>query len=346
MVKRLLLVVAAIGVGILVGGLVTAAEGQATVTSPFVVTDDGAHITAENNVVKVIFHYKALSSEYSNRSGGSIYALFDKATDPGCLKNLVQVIAYGSGGSTPSHAGIGGFGSTKAHASMTKPTSSVSATSDNGTKGVLKYKSVSQYADGTVHASFTYNVGAFYSVHKVWTVRPTGLISLTVTYTMLVDHWTDDPNMNFMVSRDYGFRRIGWYGHDWTATQCTGVGSNGWLDPANKWTYQAVGPTDADKDVGTKHVQQYQADGAQSGVSLLIATGPGGYESSGLFAFGFAEWGSVGQITGEFSNYRTAAYGHALRWGSWYASNGAVARFKFVKAGVSWTDNYSISMQH
>ena len=325
-------------------------------TGAFTVTDDTVYgkITAENAVIRVVWGYKLLASEYNNRGGGSIYGLFDKVTDPGCEHNLVQLIAYGSGGSSPSHAGIGGLGATKASVNFVS-----GAITEVNSKGKLLSKSVQTLSDGSLLVDFTFQVSdptgvPQYDVTKSWTVQPDGTILLHVSWLWLVSTQVNDPNYNFAVSRDYGWQRAGWFGHDWTTTLCNGPLANGWIDTDNKWVYDTAIATEADKDYGTKHVQQYRLDGAPTGTVLTIAINPGGggYESSGLFNFGYNEWfpvdgtKAVQEITGELSNYKTAAYAHELRWGSWYSNDGGSTRFRPIAAQTTWSDDFTISLTH
>jgi hypothetical protein len=322
----------------------------------FTVTDDTVYgkITAENALIKVIWGYKLLSSEYNNRGGGSIYGLYDKVTDPNLQHNMVQLIAYGSGGSSPSHAGIGGLGATKVSVNLISQ-----AITEVNSKGKLLSKSMQTLADGSLLVSFTFQVSdptgvAQYDVTKSWTVQADGTILLHVTWLWLVSTQVNDPNYNFAVSRDYGWQRAGWFGHDWTTTLCGGPLANGWTDSDNKWVYDTAIATEADKDYGTKHVQQYRLDGAPTGTILTIAINPtgGGYESSGLFNLGYNEWfpvdgaKAVQEITGEFSNYRTAAYAHEFRWGSWYSNDGGSTRFRPIAAQTTWSDDFTISLTH
>jgi hypothetical protein len=323
---------------------------------PFVVSDDPAtgKIVAENSLIKVVWGYLPLSSEFNNRSGGCIYGLFDKTTDPGLQHNLVQLIAYGSGGSSPSHAGIGGLGATKAYIN-----NSTKAITEVGTHATLLAETTQTLADGTLVVSFTYQVNdpngvPQYQIAKTWTLQQSGKIALHTTWLWLVTTEVNDPNYNFALSRDYGFTRVGWLTHQWSPTTCGGLGTNGLTNFGNKWVVDGSVATEADKDIGTKHVQKYLLAGAATGTKLAIAINPdnGGYESSGLFKFGYDAWaavdgaGATQEITGEFSNYHTSAYGYELRWGSWYSNDGGSTRYRHVAAQTSWSDDFTIALSH
>ncbi len=325
-----------------------------TPAAPFVVTDDPAtgKIAAENSIIKVVWGYRPLTSEFNNRSGGCIYGLFDKITDPGSRRNLVQLIDYGSGGSSPSHAGVGGLGATKAYVDY-----STKAITEVGTKATLLSETTQTLADGSLIVSFTYQVNDVnnvpqYQIAKTWTLQQNGKILLHATWLWLVTTKVNDPNYNFAVSRDYGFKRAGWFTHQWSPLTCGGAGSNGWTDPDDAWVYDNSVTAEADKDIGTKHVQRYRLDGAPTGTRLTVAVNPdgGGYESTGLFAFGYDSWvavdgaGATQQITGEFSNYHTNAYGYELRWGSWYSNDGGSTRYRQVAAQTSWSDDFTITL--
>jgi hypothetical protein len=335
---------------------VVRARAVAVLTYPIAVTDDPAtgKIVAENSLIKVVWGYRPLSSEFNNRSGGSIYGLFDKVTDPGLQHNLVQLIDYGSGGSSPSHAGVGGLGATKAYVN-----NSTRAITEAGTKATLLAETTNMLADGSLEVSFTYRVNDAnnvpqYQIAKTWTLQQSGKIMLHTTWLWLVTTQVNDPNYNFAVSRDYGFTRAGWLTHQWSPVTCGGPGSNGLTNLGNTWVNDSSVATEADKDIGTKHVQKYRLDGAATGTKLTVAINPdhGGYESSGLFKFGYDAWaavdgaGATQEITGEFSNYHTNAYGYELRWGSWYSNDGGSTRYRPVAAQTTWSDDFTISLSH
>jgi hypothetical protein len=335
---------------------VVRARAVAVLTYPIAVTDDPAtgKIVAENSLIKVVWGYRPLSSEFNNRSGGSIYGLFDKVTDPGLQHNLVQLIDYGSGGSSPSHAGVGGLGATKAYVN-----NSTRAITEAGTKATLLAETTNMLADGSLEVSFTYRVNDAnnvpqYQIAKTWTLQQSGKIMLHTTWLWLVTTQVNDPNYNFAVSRDYGFTRAGWLTHQWSPVTCGGPGSNGLTNLGNTWVNDSSVATEADKDIGTKHVQKYRLDGAATGTKLTVAINPdhGGYESSGLFKFGYDAWaavdgaGATQEITGEFSNYHTNAYGYELRWGSWYSNDGGSTRYRQVAAQTTWSDDFAILLSH
>jgi len=325
-------------------------------TSVYNVKDDPTtgKIVAESALLKVIWGYRPLTTEYNNRSGGSIYGLFDKTTDPAAQSNLAQLYDYGTGGSSPSRAGIGGLGSTKAYIRY-----SSKAITEVGTKGKLLAKSVEQLANGSLVVSFTYEVRdgdgvPQYRLVKKWTAAANGTIRLDCKWRWLASTAVNDPNYNFAFSRDYGWTRLGWYTHHWGPATCAGPGSDGVANPGNHWIYDEILATEDDDDYGTYHVQMYRFDGAPSGAVVTVAMNPGagGYDSTGLFRLGYRTWqpvvgsNAIRQITGEFSNYRTAAYGHQLRWGSWFSSDGGTNRFQPIAAGTSWTDSMTIAISH
>jgi hypothetical protein len=182
----------------------------------------------------------------------------------------------------------------------------------------------------------------------------------------VLGEYVDDPNINFMVSRDYGYETLGWYGHDWTEAVCPGQGADGWNSINNAWVQIGAGigntgpeyhtdATGAWEDYGTKHVQKYRAASGDMMRALDIDAKPaaGGYCSAGLFHTGYDLWRAVGdsidqalrQITGEVSTYRTtASYGHAMRFGSWFSSDGDVTRFIPMPYGTTWTDTYVLTL--
>jgi hypothetical protein len=326
----------------------------------FTVRDSATNgtVTAHNAVVKIVWGYRPASSAYRNRSGGSVYGLWDLRTDPSCRRNLVQTVKWGSGTSTPSHAGVGGLGATKAYVNY-----SPLAITEIGTGARLLGHSVTQDAGGTLRTWFKYEVRdrkdvPQYELTKRWAVGPGGKITLRVTWTWLLTTTVDDPNYNFAVSRNAGWRRAGWLTHDWT--QCRGAGSNGLANPHNHWVFDTKLATEGDRDYGTRHMQRFRFSRAAAAPALTISIEPrsGGYESSGLFRLGYRTWlpvrpsDALQQITGEFSNYRNSAYGHEVRWGSWFSDDGGrltdtgPSRYRTLATGATWTDRFTITLSH
>jgi hypothetical protein len=348
---------------------ILAGEWGQTVTSlPNTVTNDTTNgkIYVENSIVKMQFNYKALSTDFSNRSGGAIYGLWDKSTSS---SNLVQAFDFNCSGCSPSRAGIGGLGTTKTYVNPGTPTSS-NAISENGKNGkLLVGPEISNTSSGT-SVRFIYQVSdqnsiAHYTIDKTWFVRPNGSIQLTGHWVWLrPGEQVNDPNWNFAVSRDYVFSQVRWLTHEWNTPPCLGNGSDGLANP-NAWRTSGLGiglsnpdpatvPSDPDMtriDIGTKHVQEYEFDAPN--LELHIGWGAGGYESSGLFATGYNSWyptkgvQATGQITGELSSYNLLpdAYGHTTRFGSWFSSDGSDARFTTL-VGNEWTDVFEIKISH
>jgi hypothetical protein len=133
---------------------------------------------------------------------------------------------------------------------------------------------------------------------------------------------------------------------------------DGWSQ-TNQWTYDAQLATEPDMDYPTYHAQKVTFDQSSTCSPLTIAIGPGhgGYEASGLFHLGYTTWARVlgvaplEQITGEFSNYRTTAFGHEVRWGSWYSDDGgrltlpgSPSRFQIIPAGTAWSDDFVVKI--
>jgi len=342
-----------------------AVSHRAAPASSFTFRDNPAtgKVVASNDRVTLVWGYLPLPGEGNSCSGGSLYGLWDKARDPSCSRNLIQTLKASdpvSGYSTPSRAGVGGFGATKVDV-----LGSSKAISEIGLRGTLLDHSVGVDAAGNLHAEFTFVVSGpghapMYQVTKQWTVTPGGTINLRAKWLWLTTAAADDPCYNFAVSRNCGWQRVGWYSHDGTA--CLGPGSDGWSIP-NRWTYDDTLATEGDCNYPTYHAQQVTFDKSPSAGPLTIAigVGRGGYESSGLFGLGWHTWSRWDaahggmppeeQITGEFSNYRTAAYGHEVRWGAWYSDNGGrltapdmPSRFQLIYAGTSWDDYFTVTL--
>jgi len=327
--------------------------------TPFIYGDnpETGKVVASNDRVKLVWGYKPLPSEGNNRSGGSLYGLWDKTRDPSCSRNLIQTLTTSdpmSGYWTPSRAGIGGFGATKVYVWY-----SPNAISEIGLRGTVLDHSVTVAKRGILRVDFTFVVSdpeltPTYRVTKQWTVTRSGVISLHVSWLWLTPAAANDPCYNFAVSRNREWQRVGWYSHYWTA--CLGVDSDGWANP-NQWTYDTTLATEGDCDYPTYHAQEVTFDESPSAspLTLAIGVGRGGYESSGLFHLGFTTWQATlppyEQITGEFSNYRTAAFGHEVRWGAWYSDDGGrltpwymPSRFQWIGPGTEWDDYFTVRL--
>ena len=316
-------------------------------------------IYAESPHFKAQFNYNTLPAEYS---GGALYGLWDKDT---ASPNLVQVLNLGNGYYSPSRAGIGGLGTTKAYVNL-----SSQAITEASRRGVLVAgPDVTRIgSDVTVHFAYQVNdpaAVAHYRIDKTWLIRSDGSLRLTGRWTWLQPgEMVNDPNWNFAVSRDYDFSQVRWQTHEWGAPPCNGQGSDGFAT-ANEWRSSGLGvglgdpdpatvPSDPNMtriDIGTKHVQEYVFDAPA--LKLHIGWGAGGYEQSGLFAIGYGSWfptkgtAATSQITGELSSYNLLpdAYGHTARFGSWFSSDGSTARFVPL-VGTEWTDVFEVSIEH
>lgn len=338
--------------------------------SAFVIFDNEASgkISAENGVVKVVWHYKTLSSEYGNRGGGNIYELYYKPTDPFLNNSMVKPVNTGGGGTSPPMMGIGGLGSTYIYSDVGKP-----ATGDNGAFSSLVNgsKNYSVDADGVARFEASFVVKNFtvynstlrglnpnfenYQVDKRWKVRPNGVIELNVTMALLRDFNASEPFYGFAFNRNYGWDRAEILVHEmlWPCSSCEGVGSDGYKNPKNGlFVIDNLQTSGLGSNTHVAHVQRMTLAGgaAPSPVRLSINKGGGGFESGGMFKFGFDNWGTVANdMTGEFTNAYSAAgllgEGFGLHWYGWWGGGAPQAsRYKPVKAGTTWSDNFTIEL--
>ena len=261
-------------------------------------------VTMENQTLKVVWHYKTLASENNNRSGGSIYELYDKRTDPEMLNNLASNYAAGGARTTPNMPGIGGLGAMHV---WEPPVGNVSA-SDNGRYGRLI--SQSHYVDSAGNAVFDsefivkssitdYDTNEAarpdnYRVNKHWTVYPGGQIRLDVREEILRDFMAAEPAYDFSFSRAYGWTVANSLGHNWAKT-CGGPGSSGNSNPDNTLTTITAIDSSPDYDHQLLHSEFFSLYGKPGGSSVRIKMDNQGrgFENGGIFNLGYGDRKSV-----------------------------------------------------
>lgn len=321
--------------------------------SQITITDDAqkGYVTAENDTIKVVWHYKTLSSEYNNRGGGSIYELYDKRTDPGAQHNLAALYDAGGAQTTPNTPGIGGLGAMH----IWELGLGVSG-ADNGKFGRVMAHSQTVDADGNAVFRATAVVKSplrqydadestrpdNYQVTKVWTVFPGGQIKLDISVLILRDFQASEPTYDFSFSQSYGFTTASSVGHRWES-QCGGPGASGTTNPNNyNMVIDNLGST-GDYDYQPLHSEFFSLYGRTGGslVRIKMDNGGKGFEGGGLFELGYRLWGNTtNNPTVEFSKYTRAAFGNTVRFMGWWGGAPPLEpRFKTLRAGTAWSDS-------
>lgn len=316
----------------------------------FTITSNPAtgYVTAENDAVKVVWHYRYMLNEFNNRGGGNIYELYDKATDPYMQKNLVAVVNDGTAGTSPPKAGIGGLGATYLYEKGYNV-----AIGDNG--GQARTISQNSYIDAAGNAVFTASFiiaskivpsADSYRVDKKWTVFPDGQIKLEMSMTILRTFEVSQIAYNFSFNRQYGWKDAVSRRHFWGQSTCNNDGvtnnNNGDLQFSNVDQM-------ADKDNSLMHSQSFSLYGQPSGVaaSVKMDNQGQGFESGGLFSLGALLWGTTASPTSEYSNFSNKANGHTMRFYAWWAGDPPQSdRYRHITAGTKWSDTLWIEMHH
>ncbi|MHB0914240.1 MAG: fibronectin type III domain-containing protein [Thermoleophilia bacterium] len=317
-------------------------DSGADILTGFRITEDVAkgYVTAENDRVKVVWHYKILWGEYNNRGGGNIYELYDKTTDPGMTRNLVAQINDGTAGTSPPKAGIGGLGATYLYEKGYNV-----AIGDNG--GQARLVSENEYIDSNGNAVFeaSFIVASkvvpgqdSYRVDKKWTVYPDGQIKLDISMDILRSFEVSQIAYNFSFNRQYGWTEATSRRHFWGVTTCNNEGSG---NANNNDLYFADIDKVIDRDNSLMHTQGFTFYGQVSGVaaSVKMDNEGGGFESGGLFSLGERLWGTTASPTSEYSNYSQRANGHTVRFYAWWAGDPPLPdRYRNISSGTGWSD--------
>ncbi len=323
--------------------------------STFTFTDDPVQgkLTLDNDVVRVVWHYRTLASEYSNRGGGSIYELYDKRTDPGLERNIVAVVDGGGGSTSPNMPGIGGLGAT--HVWSLDP--NAPATSDVGRWARLLSRNHYIDSDGNAvfEASFIVKDNDFdlqdanpddYRVDKRWTVYPGGQIHLEISMEFLRSFFAAEPAYDFSFSRQYGWQEAEAvrHGGEW---RCGGAGSNGIENPNNETMLITGLDTGHDHDYQIRHSEHFNLTkpGNGSSVRIKMDNNGNGFEGGGLFALGQSMFGDTSAENVEFSSYSQQANGHTVRYTAWWGGSPPPSeRHKLVTQGTRWSDTFWIEL--
>lgn len=325
--------------------------GESKAATGFSISEDPStgYITAENDTAKVVWHYKTLPSEYSNRGGGNIYELYDKRTDPQMQHNMVAIVNYGTSGTGPARSGHGGLGSTYVYES-----GSGAAYADNGHLARLVGKNSFIDGDGNAVLEISYIIRSAvspypddYRVDKRWVVFPNGQIKLSLSMQFLRTFVATEPTYSFAFSHDYGWNTADTWGHKWDTNICGGSGSDG---NANHYdTEQTFNNIDQSPDIDHQllHSEKFGLFGKTGGdsVSVRMDNDGKGFENGGLFGLGASLWHTSEDPTVEYSNFTQLAYGHTVHFYAWWGGERTADRYKQVQAGTSWSDTLWIEMQ-
>ncbi|MHB0866083.1 MAG: hypothetical protein ACYC6B_02125 [Thermoleophilia bacterium] len=312
-------------------------------------------MTAENDVVKVVWHYNTRKEEFNNRGGGSIYELYDKRTDPAMQHNLVALYDAGGSQTTPNMPGIGGLGATH----IWELGRSVSA-SDNAKYARLVGEThyIDNDGNAVFQASFIVKSSLMqyvdqeyarpdnYRVNKTWTVYHGGQVKLDISMEILRDLMAAEPAYDFSFSHDYGWTTAGSLGHNWD-WRCGGNKSDGATNTNNNQTTIANINSTPDYDNQLLHSEFFSLYGGSGGsaVRVKMDNDGKGFENGGLFGLGNRIWGNTNNPTVEYSNYSLAAYGHTLRYFAWWGGSPPTAnRHKLLAAGTTWSDTVWIEV--
>jgi hypothetical protein len=336
----------------------------------FNISEDEAKgkITVENENIKAVWNYKILPEEYNNRGGGNIYELYDKRTDSQSALNLVGVNNYGGAGTHNALTGIGGLGVTGLYDNLGKP-----LTGDNGSYARLVSKDYQVEGDKVI-VKFEYIVKSNtvkdgsgkllddYLLIKEWDFSK-DIVTLHAKATMLRDARVSEPRISFNFKRDY-WEKAEIFGHDmlWPKQDCQGPNTDGFGNPKNTTTtWDLNDSTQNDKCYSTRHAEKLTLDGKRSNVVLTIENGGRGFESGGMFNYGYNLWGTKdnnmatefvlgvcgrGTVDPNFPDSSEVPGAIDLHWFPWWGgSPPADTRYKDVKSGdVLIDDTFKIEV--
>jgi len=316
-------------------------------------------VTLETDAIKAVWHYKTLSSESNNQSGGSLYELYYKATDPGLEKNLVSFANRPNWGTGRSYTmvGVSGIGSSGMYATNQPPTtgtySSDDQISDNNLSGELISHSVETDASGNTVLNFSFKVksqstnsthqpagGYWYRVDKKWVIEPDSTIHLEVTRTILNTGYFSEPavRMNWSGETNVGWTRYEKYGREWSSQ-------------SNPLYTRTIADISQEQGSCFNYYNQFQPDwialtGSESAPSVRVVSDNDGrgFAGSGSYALGASFWGPSGSSL-EQCAYRQGISSYGVGWYAWWGGNPPGSpRYKQLTAGTTWKDTFRIEL--
>jgi len=365
---------AALGAAIMIMSLLAwfalpASQSEAAVLEVVHDTARG-RIKVENDVLKLEFGYKTETQTRNNQGGGNLYSYVDKRFS---ARNIVAVWNGGSSETKAYASGAGGIGGTQAYAvpslSQTGGASYQYALADNARDGRLSSPpEVRRLADGRVQLTFDVVVGNkdwspaydWYSVRKVWTISPTGVIKLRHNWRILKTGFFSEPASRHQISTM--FTRIGRWGHTWSDDVSGSPGTNSLQNPANRWYTWTPRPSSIqecnapDGQGGSQDAVHADYNRFYGGVPFEFWFRPDnrglGFEGLGLYRTGYnAFGGSEGSTANEICHHNRAVVGDgadAYNLGvlAWWGGDGATRdRYKQLTAGTTWQDSYTMDVR-
>ena len=322
---------------------------QSAFAAPMSASDDTnlGRVTVENDIYKAIWQYKTNALQNNNQSGGNLYGLYFKATDPSCGNNLVALANYGNKNSV-IWAGIGGSGQTAMYASDVPPGSTgnyswADLIGDNNLSGVLVGHSVQQTSGGAVSASFTFDIKnqstqvTWYEVTKNWTAYPDGQITLSESRRFLHGGYISEPRTTFTWNKNGGWKSFEKYGYDWGQNQTASklVTING-IDQVNGETWDAL----------NRFYPLWARLAGSTTAPDITVEAVGGIQASGLYNLGQTVWNGPPGATMEqsvYSNPNPKVTAYAMAWMGWWGGNPPDgSRYRFVPSQTTLADNYEI----
>ena len=321
---------------------------SAFASSSLIISDDSSlgRVTVENDVYKASWQYTARADESFNQSGGNLYGLYFKATDPSMMNNLVAVANYGNGNSVV-WAGVGGSGQTRLYISDSQPSPTATNSfadliGDNNLSGILLDHSVNEARDGSVHLSFTFDLKnqatgeVWLRVAKNWIAYPDGRLDLSITRTFMRGGYVSEPATCFTWNKNGGWTRFEKYGYNWGQDQSPKMISIDGIDQINNMTWDKL---------NMFYPLWVRLAGSAIAPDITVAA-VGGLQSSGLYNLGQTVWNGQPGATMEQSVFGIPLVtAYSMAWMGWWGGNPPQGnRYRFVPAEASETDNYQITL--
>lgn len=325
--------------------------GQSALAAPFTVSDDPntGSVSVENNIYKAVWQYKTNPAQNNNQSGGNLFGLYFKATDPLAQNNLVAVANYGNSNSV-IWAGVGGSGQTAMYAADSPPGSPGTYSwndliGDNNLSGILLGHSVQQDSNGAINISFTFNVInqstdiTWYQVTKNWIAYPDGHLELGISRKFLRSGYISEPRTTFTWNKNGGWTSFEKYGYGWGQNQSESrlVTING-IENVDGETWNAL---------NMFYPLWVRLAGSSTAPDITVEA-TGGFQSSGLYSLGQAVWNGPPGATMEqsvYSNPSPQVTAYAMAWMGWWGGNPPDgSRYRLVPSQTTITDNYQITL--
>ena len=334
-------------------------NNAAAASAGAVISEDtvNGRITVETQDIKGIWHYKALPSENYCQSGGNLFELFYKPTDPGMVNNLVnyapdQMSHWGHGGATGRWLGVGGIGATDIYAADQPPADTGNNNfadnfADNNLSGELESHSVYNDASGNAVLTFSYKVHdqstgkAWYRVLKKWTIHPDGIIDLSVDWSIVSSGYFSEPTVHNRWSGRMKWDRWVKYGAEWSQQvnppkYLLSVGNlaETYLPPSGEATANAWSSLNAFQSDWLAFVDSPYAP------NIVIHNQMG--NSVGSFGRTVLEQ-NIYQITVGNTDQILGGYGAA--WATWWGGKPPKGnRYQWLDAGTTWHHGFQFEL--